>query len=102
MMSMKEIVSEILVSQEDKGGVKYVYYVACGGSYAAFYPAKAFLEKEAKGLTVGLYNSGEFINNLPSALGRTRLLLWLRTKGIPRRPLRRPSLHVNMARRLLG
>ncbi|HDI5756895.1 TPA: phosphosugar isomerase, partial [Salmonella enterica subsp. enterica serovar Paratyphi C] len=56
MMGMKETVSNIVTSQAEKGGVKYVYYVACGGSYAAFYPAKAFLEKEAKALTVGLYN----------------------------------------------
>ncbi|ENT4948684.1 hypothetical protein ACFFXR_004166, partial [Salmonella enterica] len=53
MMGMKETVSNIVTSQAEKGGIKHVYYVACGGSYAAFYPAKAFLEKEAKALTVG-------------------------------------------------
>ena len=69
MMGMKETVSNIVTSQAEKGGIKHVYYVACGGSYAAFYPAKAFLEKEAKALTVGLYNSGKFINNTPGAPG---------------------------------
>ncbi len=58
MMGMKETVSNIAQPAE-KGGVKHVYYVACGGLYAAFYPAKAFLEKEAKALTAYPYNSGE-------------------------------------------
>ncbi|CWX74712.1 putative phosphosugar isomerase [Salmonella enterica subsp. enterica serovar Typhi] len=35
MMGMKETVSNIVTSQAEKGGVKHVYYVACGGSYAA-------------------------------------------------------------------
>ncbi len=48
MMGMKETVSNIVTSQAEKGGVKHVYYVACGGSYAAFYPAKAFLRKRSE------------------------------------------------------
>ncbi|EIJ9298754.1 SIS domain-containing protein, partial [Salmonella enterica] len=49
--------------------------------YAAFYPAKAFLEKEAKALTVGLYNSGEFINNPPVALGENAVVVVASHKG---------------------
>ncbi|MJC97576.1 SIS domain-containing protein, partial [Salmonella enterica subsp. enterica] len=48
---------------------------------AAFYPAKAFLEKEAKALTVGLYNSGEFINNPPVALGENAVVVVASHKG---------------------
>lgn len=55
--------------------------MACGGSYAVFYPAKAFLEKEAKALTVGLYNSGEFINNPPVALGENAVVVVASHKG---------------------
>lgn len=55
--------------------------MACGGSYAAFYPAKVFLEKEAKALTVGLYNSGEFINNPPVALGENAVVVVASHKG---------------------
>ncbi|MDI5348571.1 6-phosphofructose-aspartate deglycase, partial [Salmonella enterica subsp. enterica serovar Kentucky] len=47
----------------------------------AFYPAKAFLEKEAKALTVGLYNSGEFINNPPVALGENAVVVVASHKG---------------------
>ncbi|EBE7556980.1 SIS domain-containing protein, partial [Salmonella enterica] len=44
-------------------------------------PAKAFLEKEAKALTVGLYNSGEFINNPPVALGENAVVVVASHKG---------------------
>ncbi|MEX8622980.1 6-phosphofructose-aspartate deglycase, partial [Salmonella enterica] len=43
--------------------------------------AKAFLEKEAKALTVGLYNSGEFINNPPVALGENAVVVVASHKG---------------------
>ncbi|SUH34256.1 putative phosphosugar isomerase [Salmonella enterica subsp. enterica] len=42
MMGMKETVSNIVTSQAEKGGVKHVYYVACGGSYAASIRRKHF------------------------------------------------------------
>lgn len=101
MMGMKETVSNIVTSQAEKGGIKHVYYVACGGSYAAFYPAKAFLEKEAKALTVGLYNSGEFINNPPVALEKMPLWLSPPTKVIRQRQLKRLKSPVSTARRSL-
>ncbi|MDO8236098.1 6-phosphofructose-aspartate deglycase [Citrobacter werkmanii] len=81
MMSIKEIMNDIVASQAEKGGTKHVYYVACGGSYAAFYPAKAFLEKESKTLSVGLYNSGEFISNPPVALGENAIVVVASHKG---------------------
>lgn len=42
---------------------------------------KHFLEKEAKALTVGLYNSGEFINNPPVALGENAVVVVASHKG---------------------
>ncbi len=80
-MSIKEIISGIVESKAEKGEITHVYYVACGGSYAAFYPAKAFLEKEATKVTVGLYNSGEFINNPPVALGDNAVVVVASHKG---------------------
>ncbi|QZN95050.1 6-phosphofructose-aspartate deglycase [Symbiopectobacterium purcellii] len=80
-MSIQQIISDIVASKTEKGGVKHVYYVACGGSYAAFYPAKAFIEKEAKTVSVGLYNSGEFIHNPPVALGEDAIVVVASHKG---------------------
>lgn len=81
MMGMKEIVSNIVISQVEKGGVKYVYYVVCGGFYVVFYLVKVFLEKEVKVLIVGLYNSGEFINNLLVVLGENVVVVVVFYKG---------------------
>ena len=78
-MSIKEIISGIVENKTEKGGITHVYYVACGGSYAAFYPAKAFLEKEAAKVTVGLYNSGEFINT-PETIKAAELA---QSRGVP-------------------
>lgn len=80
-MSIKDIISGIVASRAEKGGVKHIYYVACGGSYTAFYPAKAFLEKEAQTVSVGLYNSGEFIHNPPVALGENAIVVVASHKG---------------------
>lgn len=80
-MIIQQIISDIVASKAEKGGVKHVYYVACGGSCAAFYPAKAFIEKEAKMVSVGLYNSGEFIHNPPVALGENAIVVVASHKG---------------------
>ena len=43
-----EIVSEIKKSKEEEGGIKQVYFIACGGSLGAFYSADHFLKTEAE------------------------------------------------------
>ena len=37
--SVKEIVAEIKEKMDKLGGLKHVYFVACGGSKAAIFPA---------------------------------------------------------------
>ena len=43
---IKNIIAEILEAKKDVGGVKSLYFVGCGGSLGALYPAKTFMEKE--------------------------------------------------------
>ncbi|OBA06209.1 phosphosugar isomerase [Paenibacillus polymyxa] len=80
-MEIKKIIEEIVVNKQEAGGIKQVYYVACGGSYGAFYPAKTFLEKEAKEVKVGLYTSNEFVHNTPRAFGENSVLVVASHKG---------------------
>lgn len=68
-MTSKEIVSSIVTGMRDMGGVKQVYLIACGGSFASYYPAKYFLQSEAKSLKVEHYSSNEFVHAAPKALG---------------------------------
>ena len=81
MLNAKEAVAKIIREKEEVGGVKQVYYVGCGGSYAAFYPAKVFMEKEAKELKTALYSSNEFVHNAPNALGKNSVVVVVSHKG---------------------
>lgn len=80
-MGIKEIVADIVAKTKDKGGIRRVYYAGCGGSYAAFCPARTFLETEAKSLAVTLYTSGEFVQNRPAAFGPGSVMIVVSHKG---------------------
>lgn len=80
-MKVKNIIEEIAANKKEDGGIKQVYYVACGGSYGAFYPAKTFLEKEANDIKVGIYNSNEFVHNTPKSFGKNSVLIVASHKG---------------------
>ena len=37
---IKNVITEILESRKEEGGIKALYFVGCGGSNGALYPAK--------------------------------------------------------------
>lgn len=49
-MNTKEIINAVAKEIEDKGGIRQVFLVACGGSLVDMYPAKYFLDSEATAL----------------------------------------------------
>lgn len=67
-MEIKEIITEIKEKMQPKGGLKAVYFVACGGSQAAIYPAKYLVESEGKDIGTKIYNSNEFVHAAPKSL----------------------------------
>lgn len=67
-MKIKLMVEEIKKKMEETGGLKAVYFVACGGSQAAIYPAKYLMESEAKDIGTKIYNSSEFVYATPKSL----------------------------------
>ena len=40
---IKGILTQILENKRDKGGIKNIYFVGCGGSLGALYPGKGEL-----------------------------------------------------------
>lgn len=74
-----------LVEKEfrSRGGLKNVFFAACGGSLAAMYPAWYLLDREAKGFYASLYNASEFVNATPAALGANTLVIGTSTKATP-------------------
>ena len=69
-----QIVREILAAKAEDGGVKNVYFVGCGGSLGALYPAKVFVERESLGLKTGWINSNEFVHSTPKDFGKNSVL----------------------------
>lgn len=40
---IKKIIAEIIENKKEKGGVKNIYFVGCGGSLGALYPANVIV-----------------------------------------------------------
>lgn len=75
IMDIKEIIKDVLETLNARGGLKAVYFVACGGSQAAIYPGKYVLEAEAKNIPVRIYNSNEFNYTAPVSLDERCLVI---------------------------
>lgn len=67
-MEIKAMIQEIKEKMQPSGGLKAVYFVACGGSQAAIYPAKYLMESEAVNIGTKIYNSNEFVYATPKSL----------------------------------
>ncbi|MEY8353965.1 SIS domain-containing protein [Lachnospiraceae bacterium 54-53] len=80
-MTVKEIAAEIIEKKKKEGGIREVWFVGCGGSLGAFYPAKVFLETESASIRTGWYNSGEFLHNPPKAFGRNSVVITASHRG---------------------
>ncbi|MDD3174038.1 MAG: SIS domain-containing protein [Herbinix sp.] len=80
-MKIKEIVTEILSKKKENGGVKQLYFVGCGGSLGALYPAKIFMEKESSNIKTGWFNSNEFVHSTPKDFGENSIIVLACHKG---------------------
>lgn len=74
-MDIKSIISEVKQKVEAAGGLKAVYFVACGGSQAAIYPAKYLIQSEAKNIATDIYNSNEFVHATPASLNEQTICI---------------------------
>lgn len=78
---IKNIIAEILEAKKDVGGVKSLYFVGCGGSLGALYPAKTFMEKECGNLKSALISSNEFVHSTPKDFGKNSIVCLSCHKG---------------------
>jgi fructoselysine 6-phosphate deglycase len=83
MKRVISLVEHIKEEMKDRGGLKNIFFVACGGSLAAMYPAKYLIDREAVGFYAALYNADEFINTLPKTTGENTLVIGTSTKATP-------------------
>jgi len=75
------IIAEILENKKDDGGVKNIYFVGCGGSLGALYPAKNFIERESLTLKTGWVSSNEFVHSTPRDFGKNSIICLACHKG---------------------
>ena len=80
---MQRMVADIKAKSDKKGGIKNVYFIACGGSLAGIYAGWYLLERETEKFRVGLYNASEFIQTTPKAFGEDTLCILSTLKGTP-------------------
>lgn len=78
---MKNIIAEILDAKKADGGVKSLYFVGCGGSLGALYPAKTFMEKESADIKCALISSNEFVHSTPKDFGKNSIICLACHKG---------------------
>ena len=78
---IKNIIAEILEAKKSKGGVKNLYFVGCGGSLGALYPAKTFMEKESASIKSAWINSNEFVHSTPRDFGENSIICLACHKG---------------------
>ena len=71
---IKSIVSEIIENRKSEGGIDSLYFVGCGGSLGALYPAKVFMDRESSVLRTGWINSNEFVHSVPKKFGKNSIL----------------------------
>lgn len=62
------------LSALDAKSVKYVFFVACGGSLSIMHPAKFLLDQHAP-LPSDVYNAAEFVARAPRSLDRNALVI---------------------------
>lgn len=71
---IKKIIAEIIEAKKEKGGVKSLYFVGCGGSLGALYPAKIFMETETADIKCAWINSNEFVHSTPKDFGENSII----------------------------
>ena len=81
--TVKEIIAEIKQTLESKGGLKHVYFVACGGSKAAIFPGLYLLQSEAKTFSATTYTSNEFVHATPKELDERCVAVICSLKATP-------------------
>lgn len=82
-VKIKEIIREIKDDLKKIGGLKHVYFVACGGSKAAIFPGVYLLQSEGKNFGATTYTSNEFVHATPKELDERCIAIICSLKATP-------------------
>ena len=82
-MEVKQIIAEIKEKMDQRGGLKHMYFVACGGSKAAIFPGLYLIQSEAKNFSATTYTSNEFVHATPKELDERCIAVICSLKATP-------------------
>lgn len=82
-MEVKAIIAEIKEKMAERGGLKHVFFVACGGSKAAIFPGLYLLQSEARNFGATTYTSNEFVHATPKELDERCVAVICSLKATP-------------------
>ncbi|MDK2807608.1 MAG: hypothetical protein PWP24_341 [Clostridiales bacterium] len=71
-MEIKQIIEQV---KEERPEITSIFFVGCGASKAELYPAKYFLEANAKKLRVSLYTANEFFYATPISVNEKSIVI---------------------------
>ncbi|PYG85920.1 fructoselysine-6-P-deglycase FrlB-like protein [Ruminiclostridium sufflavum DSM 19573] len=71
-MNANKIISKVI---KEKGRIRTVFFIGCGGSMIDLYPANYMLNAEASDISSYIYTSREFVLSLPKRLGNDSLVI---------------------------
>ena len=77
-MEPKQIIEAI---KKEAPVIKSVYFVGCGASMSDLFPAKYFLEKNARELCTSLYTANNFNYSTPAAVDNTSIVITCSLSG---------------------
>ena len=82
MQEVAEVMGRVKARFEQvEGGLRYVIFVACGGSLSSSYPARYLLDAQSTKLRVSGYNASEFVSATPACVGKNSLVICTSTKA---------------------
>lgn len=77
-MTVKEIATKIKSMHPE---IKSIFFVGCGASMAELFPAKYFLEANARQLRISLYTANEFNYSTPVAVDESAIVITCSLSG---------------------
>jgi len=80
---VKATAEAIYQTMEGKGGLKDVFFVACGGSLAAYYSAYYLLRTESKNVDAQFMTANEFVYATPARVNENAVVVAMSLSGTP-------------------
>ncbi|HEX3026555.1 MAG TPA: SIS domain-containing protein [Clostridia bacterium] len=78
---IKKTVANLLSRKKTDGGIKSIYFVACGGSKAGLNPGAYFLQHESSNLIVDNITANEFVHDVPRNVGKNTIVVTMSQMG---------------------